>query len=613
MGEYRELKNVIIIKGSGKKYSRHSNFVHKDFLLLPAGLHIDYDYDKPFKWELTLDTETIEGTDLKELIDVFEVIKTKFKDKCIFVYTLNLAEVGDFFEEYQIAGDKNHEYEMLLKYNICLRDVATLATGIGSPYDLAVDFLYESPEQKTSILYSHFAKFVFNNMIESSKSSNKVYKTAASSAKGLIKKQLSDEYMEWKDSVIPRIEYYEFIRHNVFRASICMNKDIKEHLNQVCFDQCSAHAHKLICKKFPVSKPRKVLKSNYDYHDYNTKDGLQYYLDNYFVWMKLSINGIYITHEGYDPFKLKGSKDYTLYVDKIQWQDFQEFYYFESYKIEEILIANEDYLPLELRKAIAILFLEKAACKNKDAVRSLKKVKLNAGSYGISVEKIKSDYVTYNKNGDIIKTWTNSEWANIWSERLIPPQVGVTITSHVMHDELNIISKITDTFSYCDTDSIWADDNDLFRELINKRNEEVLNEVKEFCTISGFDFELMKKLGQYEEDYHAKRFKAISAKEYLFLDENNKWNATTAGYASHYKSEWNTKKPFIPVTLYEPLKEGLDPIRYFNQGRKYQDYKVFFDEETLRRRKFYFKLTNLEHAKFFGIIRDIKELSKGRR
>lgn len=558
--------------------------IHCDIAFNHCGLYIHYIDGEDFYWLFTYGDETYSGYNISELYDIIKTINKELKDvkknKDIFLisYCWNIDEIKVFFD----GHTKNNISEVIIDNTLLLRDVRGIVPCT-SIEEFANDWLKKDIMVAPSILFADFSNEAYNEYTVFENGKGKVFKTCAQSAKYYIKSKLPSWQPSYMTKRIPYIEEYNFIRNECFRASLCMNNNpIKVYKNVKSFDQSSAHAHKLICKEFPISRPIKAAMNQ----------TIEWYFEHKWCWFVAHIKGCSkkVGFEHLDPFKTYGQKELYIPLDLLQLEAFNLFYDYDSIEYLDLIISDKGYVQDELRCAIADMYLEKSMYKTKDAHRNKLKVRLNSGSYGISVERIYED----------IDKLTNSQWNNIWSKRLIPPQVGVSITSYVFLDECKIIAKNPDCFAYCDTDSVKFESCKEIEEAIKIRNKESRREVKEFCDKYNYDYDYMKDLGYYVYEGTYKLFKSVSPKEYIYLNENDELGATTAGYAKHYKTDgidYKFDSDKIQAILYEPCSKGLDPFRYFTKNRHYTDYRWLWDEKTKRRKKAYFKLTIEENAK----------------
>lgn len=600
MKDFSKYKKLCDMQSMLKKGTRHF-----DAVLCPAGLYIEYRDGHNFMWELTIDNETISGEDMSDLMSYIQKIKSSLakiesnKKNVLICYVYRLNEVHEFFKHHITAGDEKHNFEVVVDDCIVLRGCDNIAP-LSCLDDLSNDFL-----KRKDLSYSQalalFGKEAFESFLVDDDRVHKVFKTAASMAKYEISKSLPAYHKSWMADIVPYQDIYHFIRYKCFRASLCMtgklNSDMNDFLKYtsimkddvVSYDQSSAHAHKLVCKDFPISKPMEV----------DVPKDISSILKEKWCWLEIEFEGVssFEDTRGLDPFKIRGRKDITLCMDHLQLEAFKLFYYYDKMTVKRLIVADKGKLPMWARKAIAKLYLDKAAYPTKDAKRNFLKVKLNSGSYGVTVERL-YDYWKDDEE-TIPKTYTNSKWQNVWKNRLLPPQVGVSITSYVFLDECRLIAADPDAFVYCDTDSVKSEQSSTaFLKAVERRNKESYKEVADFCKKSGFDYELMKELGAYQLDAYYMTIKAISPKEYIYLTEKG-YGATTAGYASHYDAhkEWSCEKKHVPVALYEPMSQGIDPFDYFTFDRHFKDYKNLWIADKLTCYKAWFDLTIDENSK----------------
>lgn len=566
--------------------------VHCDIVLAGAGLYLHYIYGENFRLDFTINGKTYTTNELTDFLKLIKLLKRDLneiesdKQKFLMVYTWNLKEVEVFFK-------KNDKFpsEVVIDNTIILRDIRSIVP-VSSLEDFAVDWYKVDVHTAPSVLFGKFSDDIAKEYCIKG-SNGKIFKTSAQMAKYELKQKAPEFIKSWINHVVPYQDVYTFLRYECFRASLCTNNGDNIYKNVISYDQSSAHAHKLVCKEFPISKPVKAAMN----HD------IDWYFEHKWCWFNAHFKNVAPKDgfENIDTFKVKRQKNITLAMSLVQLEAFTLCYDYESVEFTDLIIADKGYLPDWIRCAIADMYMEKASYKIKDAHRNAVKVKLNSGSYGIHVERL-YDWIEKDEDGvEHIKHYSNSQWADAWKNRLMPPQVGITITDYVFLDEVKIISANPYAFAYCDTDSVKSELNEYTMAAIELRNNESHSEIKKFCDQFKYDYELMKDLGEYKQDGEYNLFKAVCPKEYIYLTKDGKLGATTAGFAAHYlaseyPSHYHFEKEMIPVILKEPIEKKLDPFRYFSMGSKYTDYKwVWYKDDKLRVKQ-EFKLTIKENA-----------------
>lgn len=644
------LRNCQFRREVMRKSKLCQEITHYNMVLVNAGLYVELSCSKEYKWSFCIGGEMFEGTKPSEFYDLANKYKkelfncgldkdSKNKDYLVPVYVWDLAHVIESFGTcYEYFNGKN---EAKIG-GFILRDVQSV-TGVTCIQELQEEFL-KVDKMENAVLFTKVSELMFKTMVLDSKENGgtgKIFKTIASKAKHeIIKYSDKDLHGCWMRRCTPYLEEYDFIRHQCFRASVVMknNKYIKREINGemkndsvvmnnvVSWDQSSAHAHKAICKKFPIkTKPRTPSTAEPDYHNWHCLNGFNYYLEKYFCWFEIEFTGLKLNGKmaGLDPFNTylnyNIEKDMTLCFDSNQWEGFQLFYEWEYMEVKRLVIAETCYLPDWARKAISQLYINKATYPTKDAIRNMLKVFLNSASYGCTIERV-WDY--YEEDGSV-KDFSNCDWYHIWEKRILPPQVGTTIASYVMLDEMRIIAQVPYDFAYCDTDSVKAVNSEKLTGIIDEHNSKVDDEIKAACEKLALDYNVMQELGKYQNDGMYTKFKAISKKEYIYETDKGKLGAHCAGYASHFPNydfddedtsivfKYFTKRFFepnidkyekkrIPVILFEPLYKQVDPFDYFTVYTKYSEYVNVWLEDKKRYKKVFYKFDLYEFANYIN-------------
>ena len=191
------------------------------------------------------------------------------------------------------------------------------------------------------------------------------------------------------------------------------------------------------------------------------------------------------------------------------------------------------------------------------------------------IHYIKSQGSFYDRNGDPVAAdencvWPPEEWPyQVKNEPAIPEKVrcndyaaGASITMWARWQLISImyiLFKAGHEVWYCDTDSIFTDDCEEVRKLVNEFNEWKTTNWRQYYFYNGECYRSsdLGNLGQFEEDKVFDLFCTLGAKNYCYLDhKKQKFKVTIAGLNTKiYEDTLNQmdeEKELIMYNYYHP-------------------------------------------------------------
>ena len=234
-------------------------------------------------------------------------------------------------------------------------------------------------------------------------------------------------------------------------------------------------------------------------------------------------------------------------MTSIDYLYFKKFYQWKKMKIGLMYVYKAGYLPTDFVKAVIKLYKDKTTLKDVDD-------ELSKQRYAWSKEQLNSCYgclimnicrVTYKyEDGKWVTEKEDTEKQikeyNEDPKRFSSYLWGVFIPSYARYNLTTAIIECGKSFDYIysDTDSVKIKNADKHAEYFKRYNEGVVRRLKRACRYHGVSYEDVapktiqgktKILGVWDDEYHAKRFKALRAKCYMMEDENGNFHLTIAG------------------------------------------------------------------------------------
>ena len=256
-------------------------------------------------------------------------------------------------------------------------------------------------------------------------------------------------------------------------------------------------------------------------------------------------------------------------INEVDWDIYKKCYEWDRIEITRFEQATKDKLPDFIIKVALILYGEKAKLK-KAGIKGPKYAStkaLVANVFGAMVQQICKEVVF----GD------EDTWFAKLLDNLIRPQWGVYVAANARKVLVDTILEYgIDNWGYSDTDSIFGNDNEYTRSIINKYNEEMRRKNKAMCEAYGLDYNIYCDLGCWDDDNkHIVHFKTLGSKCYLYMTAEKEFKLVMSGVPEQFFWEAYDKK--------YATRNEKDVFEFFNEKTEitYTRHKVIWvDEET---------------------------------
>lgn len=276
------------------------------------------------------------------------------------------------------------------------------------------------------------------------------------------------------------------------------------------------------------------------------------------------------------------------------FENFKDFYYWDSMDIYRMDCYYKDYLPTPLVDRILYYYEQKTTLKGQssadgsvEATYNLLKECCN-GIYGMEVEvPVHQAYFledgNFYEDGDIedpetlgpLLTKANEKWG-----RTTYYPWGVAVTSAARRNLLRGIKACGTNYVYSDTDSIkfLLDKSDDFLNYVEDYNEEVKQKMEAAMKHHGFDIDRWNPtdikgkhhpLGYWDREHDMDEFKTLGAKRY-FYKIGDEYTSTIAGSNKKKTAEYLSKQsdPFASFCIglvIPPEASGRLVATYFDE------------------------------------------------
>lgn len=208
-----------------------------------------------------------------------------------------------------------------------------------------------------------------------------------------------------------------------------------------------------------------------------------------------------------DNGRILQAKKIHVLLTELDFETYQNYYTWESYKVNAVLISERGKLPKYLTKTIIKYFEIKENTPKESVDYMLNKGNLNS-CYGMLVTRlIDSDFIF--SNGEVIQDEPKTYDEQI-QYKILLPQWGVWCTAHARKQLLDLSLQL-DMLVYNDTDSAECKFNIHNLSIIKKTNDRIITENKKI-----FKQPFLWKIGTFEIEDVADKFKTLGAKRYIY-------------------------------------------------------------------------------------------------
>lgn len=328
----------------------------------------------------------------------------------------------------------------------------------------------------------------------------------------------------------------------------------------------SDYIYQMLMRKHCMSAKRKVNTEDWEYYlDSITKNSEGKYKIKYSSYSKKIT--CYKNSDG-QACQLGENVEDTFTFTNVDLKIFLENVHVHWVECLYLYEYDVDYLPKYVRDELVHEYIKKEYLKkygNKEQAR-IQKVIVN-GEYGDSIRK-----------------WTNEkEYKDDRKNPTLAPQWGIWTTSYGREHLLRLGNQL-DGWYYSATDSIWCVDTKANREKIRKFNEEIQENIKDFCDKFGYCYEDLKNLGTFIIKHEIKKFRAFGPNTYMYTTIEGKTEVKASGCN---KKELNEKDVHEIEALYEAEFVPVGSIKRYHStdkktscdidGRHYESNGSFYE------------------------------------
>ena len=527
----------------GRKNNKTNNFTHKDFYTNILALSIESitvgNAGYITKWTLANSCcQCIIGETQKELIDTLDSLITDlnmgyhysekmgrenkdYKD-CLVIYTEDIVQVLGFL--LKNASEIFESYSFCWKNFIEFRNSSEFATiedieisgckcdGYADKAGSLAIYMQNIVDLKSLIRKD-------NNKINVKES--KFHLTPFSIVRKSIKMSFKKNGDDTAKELFP-IDYpqYESLMHSYF-GGLCFASSPKIKIEQplLKIDRTSAYIYDMLCEPHATKKIKHYDKSQWkDFLDSYSKLSIGYYKIT-FVCQTTKLN-CYRDINGKRIEKVPETQTIEIALTNVDLKNFitlAKKENIESIECENLIAYCAGSLPKYLMDAIVEYYTNKSKLKKekiKDWRYDLSK-KLVNGIYGVECEKIRT-------KEDFKEKAENPIFCPIW---------GIFTTSYAKKNLIELGEKL-ECWAYSDTDSIVCLDTLQNRKIIKEYNNDIRLMVETFCETYGYDFNILKGLGEFEIEDEIKEFLAHGPKQYVYKTKEGHFEIKVAGAKS---------------------------------------------------------------------------------
>lgn len=251
---------------------------------------------------------------------------------------------------------------------------------------------------------------------------------------------------------------------------------------------------------------------------------------------------------------------------------YMKFYNIEHCKIYNCYCYLKGYLPRNFLLAILQLYNDKTTLKGVEGkeVEYLHSKGMLNSCFGMTVTDIARDDIIY----DSLDRWDKEpvnlddaiESYNHNKSRFLFYPWGVFVTAYARRNLFSGIANCGNDYCYADTDSVKILNADKHKQYFDDYNKVVEIKLKRCAEVNNIDYNLFKPktikgveklIGVWDFDGHYKMFRALRAKCYMYVTDDDKLHATVAGVSKKGICDYMIDKYKTNDNIFNHFKNGL--------------------------------------------------------
>jgi len=537
-----------------------------------------------YGWQFSINDIVIWGDDLKQFVDILDILKDTLQGKKshrLIVWVANLGYEWQFIKHYLTVTKaflKEIREPMEIEHNDFVIFKECLSWG-GSLNKLAEDYtdiiklkgdldfsVYRENyrEFKTRkewqyidfdvLTLSHFGVWYFNQYVNATHTKPVTIQSA-------IRNNLYTASTEYDRENITKwsmkdAEDYKTLVNNVYRGGYChANKTMigKEIKGLWSYDFTSSYPSVMLCRKYPTKFSRVLDKKkyNFDYimrQDFNNRAYIIHVVlfnvkstTNHSIESKSkAINKIMVSDNDtiIDNGRICECPLLDTWICEQDLLSYMEFYTWERAIIEDLWSAPKEYLPRYIIDELTRLYITKDTLKKQHKNYAIEKSYLNS-LYGVLISRLVVGECLVDEDNNVycdLDGLTDEEKAERYidayikdldrDKRVLLAHWGVYVSAYARRNLLDTLFKLeTDgnPTAYMDTDSIKFLDLNNGKKIIEEYNNKQQNIIHKMCIKYGLDYNIFYDLGSFDCEYKngIKLFKTLGAKRYLHVYEED--------------------------------------------------------------------------------------------
>ena len=497
-------------------------------------------------WEVTTQSQTFTGNDIYDLLDLLKK----------FIKDYNLTQYSNTKKDILVIYTNELKKLYCYLYNYVSNAFIVDRTNEDKGYFQVMDFIEFrqclNKKANTSKEIADFGENLFNIIFSK-------YKIAPFTESGVSRKIIKQNCSKAKCTLGKDIFPEEYDLYRLYKGSahggICFSvanyHDFK--YNMLAVDLKSAYSY---CYTLPLPVTAGEEGDTKKWNEYDN------FIGEFTITYKNKARQLSVIRDVDDKkFDITGEKvTQTFRLNNIYLNVILR--YIKVYKIEcnEIYTFEVDTIPKPYLDTIINFFIKKETTP--EGEKGVWKIGLN----GIS--------------GNTIRNLTFDMFKN-YSDKELPPQWGSFLMAYCFRIIVEMGEQV-DGWVYSDTDSIYCLDTPKSVQAIKEYNKKAQAHNKWLCEEYGYNFEVLKYLGNFIIEKKIIRFRAIANKQYAYKCENGAIVVKAAGCVKQpYYSDEVFESSEMPignkVIGFEFINEPHTIIKY---GKKYYSETSYFEVTT---------------------------------
>lgn len=543
----------LTVKERGFSLKKGEGAYFSNYVVEGIGLTFtDFFYNKEFcsfmvGWELSTQSQTFTGNDIYDLLDLLKK----------FIKDYKLTQYSNTKKDILVIYTNRLKALYCYLYNYVSNAFLIDNTNENKGYFQVMDFIEFrqcfNKDLSTSVDIANYGNDLFEHIFTR-------YKIAPFTESGISRKIIKQNCSKAKCTLGKDIFPTDYSTYLLYKESahggICFSAKNYQLVTDpmIAIDLKSAYAY---CYTLPLPVTAGEYVDESKWKDYDN------FIGEFTITFQNKARQLSVIHdiEG-NKFDITGEKvTQTFRLNSIYLEVILRYIKVYDIKCNELVTFEIDTIPKPYLDTIITFFIKKETTSGGE--RLVWKICVN----GIS--------------GNALRNLTYEQFKN-YADKELPPQWGSFLMAYCFRIIVEMGESV-DGWKYSDTDSVYGRNTPKSIQAIEEYNKKAQAHNKWLCEEYGYDFEVLKNLGNFMVECNIVKFRAIANKQYAYKREcDGEVIVKAAGCVkqSHYGDEVFESSVMPMGNRVIDMDIVTEPHSVVIDGRKYYSETSYFEVRT---------------------------------